>query len=94
MTNTTSSTTQTIPLADLRVGQEAEVVALELTGADRRRMLDLGILQGTRLIAEMRSPLGDPVAYRVRGALIALRQAQARQIIVQLIDDASTKEAK
>lgn len=33
---------------------------------------------------EMKSPLGDPTAYRVRGAVIALRRQQAREIQIQL----------
>jgi Fe2+ transport system protein FeoA len=45
-------------------------------------MLDLGILPGTLIQAEMTSPSGDPTAYRVRGALIALRKEQARLIQV------------
>ena len=46
------------------------------------RVLDLGLVPGTVVVAEMRSPLGDPVAYRVRGASVALRRDQARQITI------------
>jgi Fe2+ transport system protein FeoA len=47
--------------------------------------MDLGILPGTRIEVEMRSPLGDPVAYRVRGSVIALRNKQAREIEITAI---------
>lgn len=70
-------------LADLRPGETAEVVAVYSSGAERRRLLDLGIVPGTRITAELASPLNDPVAYRVRGALIALRRSQAAQIEVR-----------
>jgi Fe2+ transport system protein FeoA len=40
-------------------------------------MMDLGILPGTTISAETVSPGGDPTAYRIRGALIALRREQA-----------------
>jgi DtxR family Mn-dependent transcriptional regulator len=72
------------PLCNLRLGQSAEVVALSpgLRGAERRRLLDLGLLPGTRVTAELRSPSGDPTAYRVRGAMIALREEQARLVKV------------
>jgi Fe2+ transport system protein FeoA len=70
-------------LADLQPGQTAEVVAVHSQGLERRRLLDLGIVPGTRITAELRSPLSDPVAYRVRGALIALRLSQAAQIEVR-----------
>ncbi|HAY83830.1 MAG TPA: hypothetical protein DCY42_02590 [Chloroflexi bacterium] len=47
--------------------------------------MDLGLLPGTLVEAEISSPLGDPVAYRVRDSLIALRREQARCIQVELI---------
>jgi DtxR family Mn-dependent transcriptional regulator len=74
-----------IPLNELNPGQCSQVVALSprLRGADRRRMMDLGILPGTTIEVEMTSPGGDPTAYKVRGALIALRKEQARLIRVE-----------
>jgi DtxR family Mn-dependent transcriptional regulator len=73
-----------LPLSDLATGEQGQVLALSprFRGAERRRMLDLGILPGTLIQPEMTSPSGDPTAYRVRGALIALRKEQARLIQV------------
>ncbi len=73
-----------LSLAALRLGQSAEVVALSpsLRGRERRRLLDLGLLPGTRVTAELRSPAGDPTAYRIRGAVVALRAEQAKQVRV------------
>ena len=70
------------PLSDLPLGQSARVVALApgLRGQERRRLLDLGLLPGTEVTAELRSPSGDPTAYRIRGATIALRAEQARLV--------------
>jgi Fe2+ transport system protein FeoA len=45
--------------------------------------LDLGVLPGTVVHAEMQSPNGDPTAYRIRDALIALRAEQAEAIRIQ-----------
>jgi len=70
-------------LADLQPGETAEVIALHNAGAERRRLMDLGILPGTAITAELCSPLNDPVAYRVRGALIALRRGQTAQIEIR-----------
>jgi DtxR family Mn-dependent transcriptional regulator len=69
-------------LTDLRPGQKGKVVSISQAcrGAERRRLMDLGILPGTLIEAEMRSPTGDPTAYRVRDAVIALRRDQASQI--------------
>jgi len=74
-----------IPLNMLKPGEKGRVVALSprLRGADRRRMMDLGILPGTTVDVEMTSPGGDPTAYKIRGALIALRKEQANLIQVE-----------
>jgi DtxR family Mn-dependent transcriptional regulator len=73
------------PLHTLHPGQQGEVVELSprLRGSERRRMMDLGILPGTFISAEMLSPSGDPQAYRIRGALIALRKEQAELIRIK-----------
>jgi DtxR family Mn-dependent transcriptional regulator len=67
------------PLSNLQPGQTAQVVNISrlCRGAERRRFMDLGILPGTIIKAEMISPSSDPTAYRIRGALIGLRKEQA-----------------
>jgi DtxR family Mn-dependent transcriptional regulator len=72
-------------LSALAIGQQATVesIAPACRGMERRRLLDLGLVPGTRVVAEFASPAGDPVAYRVRGALIALRTQQADMIHIQ-----------
>lgn len=75
-------------LADLALGETAEVLGLApaCQGIQRRRLLDLGVVPGTRVTAELTSTAGDPVAYTIRGALIALRKNQQRWIRVRRID--------
>ena len=74
-------------LSSLSLGQQGEVLHISKAsrGSERRRFLDLGILPGTVIKAEMASPSGDPTAYRIREALIALRQEQADQIRIKKI---------
>ena len=74
-------------LSTLEVGATARVVALSpvLRGPERRRMLDLGLIPGTEVTAEMRSPSGDPTGYRIRGAVIALRREQAEQVQIEQV---------
>jgi DtxR family Mn-dependent transcriptional regulator len=81
-----------MPLSGLKPGQPGRVVGLSPAshGAERRRLLDLGLVPGTMVEAEFRSPAGDPTAYRVRGALIALRREQADQIQVAPIAEVSS----
>jgi DtxR family Mn-dependent transcriptional regulator len=72
-------------LSVLDVGETARVVGISSAcrGTERRRLLDLGLIPGTVVHAEMRSPSGDPTAYRIRGAVIALRRAQADLVHVE-----------
>ncbi len=83
------SNPNTITLDQLKRGQTAKITDLTERGANRSRLLDLGILPGTQVEVEMKSPLGDPTAYRIRGAVVALRRVQAQQIKVQLEEDKS-----
>jgi len=78
-----------IGLNQLSTGQKARVVQLSprLRGPEKRRLMDLGILPGTLVEAEISSPMGDPVAYKVRDSLIALRSEQARCIQVELLPE-------
>lgn len=74
----------TFALSEAAVGQPVEIerIAATCRGAERRRLLDLGLVRGTVVVPELRSPGGDPTAYRVRETLVALRAAQADAIRV------------
>ena len=71
-------------LSGLELGQSAKVVSISpfLRPHERRRMLDLGLIPGTEIQAEIRSPAGDPTGYRIRGAVIALRREQAEHVYI------------
>ena len=73
------------PLSALKPGEFAKVITISrrMRGVERRRMMDLGILPGTIIKAEMKSPGGDPTAYIIRDTMIALRNEQASQICVE-----------
>ncbi|MPZ66023.1 MAG: ferrous iron transport protein A [Pseudonocardiaceae bacterium] len=73
-------------LDELGPDNRATVVALEIRGTQRRRLMDLGLLPGTEVRVDMTSPLGDPTAYLVRDGLIALRRSQARAVHVEVRD--------
>jgi ferrous iron transport protein A len=72
-------------LAEVRVGQRVRVVELLVEGQTRRRLLDLGLLPGTEVTAVMRSPLGTPMAYDIRGSILALRPKDTVKITVKLL---------
>ncbi len=70
------------PLSSLRVGESGTIlgIAKVLRGQQRRRLMDLGIVPGTKIEAELESLTGDPVAYKVRGTTVALRKQQTDKI--------------
>ena len=67
----------------LPVGRQARITALSAPASQRRRLMELGFVPGSAITAVQESPWGDPVAYSVCGAVIALRRADARRITVQ-----------
>lgn len=48
----------------------------------RRRLLDLGLAEHTEVMCLGQSPLGDPKAYLIRGAVIAIRAIDSRKILI------------
>ncbi len=70
-------------LSDLRVGQHGIVKALLSDGAMRRRLLDIGLVPGTTVSCVGRSVAGDPAAYLIRGAVIAIRDSDSVAILLK-----------
>lgn len=72
-----------IKLTSLPEGCTATVTGLHNSGSMRRRLMDMGLIEGTKVICLHRSPSGDPTAYLIRGAVIALRNADSCCITVK-----------
>ena len=72
-----------IPLSAVPEGSVAKVINLFTTGSMRRRLQDIGLIEGTDVECLQKSPSGAPVAYYIRGAVIALRSEDSRNILVQ-----------
>ena len=75
-------------LSDLEPGERGRVTAISRAcrGSERRRLLDLGLTPDTVVTAEFKSPGGDPTAFRIRGAVIALRREQAELIHIERLE--------
>ena len=73
---------QELRLCDLCPGERALLVGLPC-GSLRQRLMDIGFLEDTEIECVGISPLGDPAAYLVRGAVFALRQEDSRCIVVR-----------
>lgn len=69
-------------LRDVNIGTEVKINSIECEENIKRRILDLGIIKGTKIKPVFKSPLGDPIAYEVRGSLISLREEESRKIYV------------
>ncbi len=74
---------EALNLSALREGESAYVTEVNAGPAMDRRLTDLGLVRGTRVTCVLRSPAGDPCAYLIRGALIALRQADAAGVALE-----------
>lgn len=72
-------------LSDLSVGQKGTIVGIAkaVRGQQRRRLLDLGVVPGSEVKAEIQSLGGDPTGYRIRGATIAIRKKHASQVFIK-----------
>lgn len=80
---------ETVSLNLLAEGESAYVIQLDHTGSLQQRLTDLGLIQGTRVTCLYRSPAGDPAAYLIRGAVIALRRQDASHIQVSPLPSVS-----
>ncbi|MCL2060312.1 MAG: ferrous iron transport protein A [Oscillospiraceae bacterium] len=69
-------------LTDLHEGERAQVVTLLNKSNIKRRLQDLGLVEGTQVSCVQKSPQGDMVAYGIRGAIIALREEDAAGVLV------------
>ncbi len=72
-------------LDTLPIGKTCRVSSLLFDDSARRRFFDLGLVSGTEIKALFKSPAGDPRAYLIRGAVIALRNTDAAKIGIELI---------
>lgn len=76
---------ETVSLNEIPLGQPYAVRRLCVEETLRRRLLELGLVEGTTLALVGQSPAGDPKAFWVRGAMIALRARDCRRIFVDAI---------
>lgn len=67
-------------LHEVAVGQRGIVRQIHTTGTMRRRLLDIGLIENTVVECVGKSPAGDPLAFLIRGAVIAIRREDCRNI--------------
>lgn len=90
-----SSKTESVALAlsQIPVGEVVEVIAVVADRETKWRLMDLGMVPGTRVEVLRASPLGDPIAYRLRGTMVALRRQDAEVVQVRRFAEATGPSA-
>ena len=74
-----------IPMRELKVGEKAKGVAITAIGELGRRIRDMGLVPGAELEIVGRAPLQDPVALRLTGFTLSLRNNEADYIAVERV---------
>ena len=72
------------PLTSVAAGHSATVAEINLPAASRPRLMEMGLLVGTKVELVRFAPLGDPVEIKVRGYNLTLRKSEAEQILVKV----------
>lgn len=74
--------TKEMNLSQVKRGMTVTVHKLQAKEEIRRRLLDIGLIEGTKICCLYSGPSGDPTAYLIRGTVVALRREDAGQIRV------------
>ncbi len=73
-------------LKEAKIGKAVVVVRIDAVGPLRRRVMDMGITKGCKIVVKKIAPFGDPIEITVRGYELSLRKDDAEKIIVEYID--------
>ena len=72
-----------IALSDLPLNKTRTIVNLKCTENIKRRLLDLGLIEGTQITPLLVSPSNDPRAFEIRDTIIAIRKEDTSKIFVK-----------
>ena len=72
-------------LCDMKIGEKGIIKKIEANENIKRRLLDIGLINGTEVVCVLKSPFKDPTAYLIRGAIIAIRKEDCDKIEVELL---------
>ena len=72
-----------IPLNESKINKSYKIFRIKIgNNITLRRMLDLGIVSGSEIKAIHKSPMGNLTAYFIKGTVIAIRDSDAKNILV------------
>ena len=72
-------------LSEVKLGSSCIIKKINLEGSIKRRLLDIGLIEGTKVENVLVSPFKDPIGFLIRGAVIAIREDDSKNIMVELI---------
>ena len=72
-------------LCDMKIGEKGIIKKIEANENIKRRLLDIGLINGTQVECVLKSPFNDPMAYLIRGAIIAIRKNDCNKIEVEIV---------
>lgn len=72
-------------LDEIKINETAIIKDIKLNANTKRRILDFGLIKGTKIIPILKNITGDSRAYKARGCLIAIRNEDANKIKVEKI---------
>lgn len=70
----------------LKPNESGTVVSLASSGAIRRRIIDMGITPGAKIIMRKTAPMGDPIEINVRGYELSIRKSEAKEITIEVAE--------
>ena len=82
-----------LQLNNINPGERATVKRINTESGIRRRLMDIGLIENTVIECVGKSPLGDPAAYLIRGAVIAIREKDCLDILVEKAGDCVGKNS-
>lgn len=75
-----------ITLDKLLPGEKGTVINIIGNSAIKRKIIDMGVVAGTKVHVQKFAPLGDPMEIKIKNFNLSLRKEEASLIILQQID--------
>ena len=73
-----------VNLRTMGINQRGVIISVKVSGELGRRIREMGLVPGTEITVKQRAPLNDPVALRVMGGTLTLRNNEADYIEVEV----------
>ena len=73
-------------LDQIEKGETGLVKSVEGDGKIRRRLFDMGVTPGTKVVLRKKAPMGDPIELTIRGYELSLRKAEAALVNIEVED--------